>query len=192
MYTKIIRRFVIIRTWLLLFRYLTISIILLVSHMGAAQGLESKIRAVFIYNFTRHINWPESAGNGNFVIGVVSDEALATELEKMTSNIKLNNTRSVVVKRIASNAAIGPYQNYHILYFSNKDAGTIKALSDASVKIPVLLISEGAGMARKGSAMSFYKDPQDKIKFELNKQSLEARNLKASVDLVRLATLVEN
>jgi len=157
-----------------------------------AQDMDSKIRAVFIYNFTKHINWPESAAGTNLVIGVVGDETIAAELEKMTAGAKSGSSRNLVIKRVASGNLTGPLTSYHILYFSNKETETIKGLADASAKASVMLISEGMGTTRKGSTISFFKDENNKIKFELNKRSLEERNLKASGDLLRLAILVEN
>ncbi len=159
---------------------------------ASAQDLESKIKAIFIYNFTRHINWPETTTNGSFVIGIVGDNAVATELEKIVGNAKMGNNRPIVVKKITASNAIGVLQSYQVLYFSDKETSAIKPLAQKSSKLPVLFIGDGVGVARKSSSISFFKDTASKIKFELNKYSLEEHNLKASSDLLRLATLVEN
>jgi len=44
----------------------------------------SKIKAVYIYNFTKYIEWPEEYLMERFVVGILGkDESLFNELEKM-------------------------------------------------------------------------------------------------------------
>ncbi len=162
----------------------------IVAGNSMAQSPESKIKAIFIYNFTRHINWPESAGT--FTIGIVGESDLALELEKIITNSQASSTRTVVIKKLANTQAVGNAQGYNILYFSANESSSIKSVSDRTGKAPVLFITEGSGQSRKGSTISFFRDDASKIKFELNKTALESHSMKASGDLLRLAVLTEN
>lgn len=58
-----------------------------------AQDVNSKIKAIFIYNFTKYIEWPENQKQGDFVIGVLgnSNPNLNKELDKMAALSKIGS-----------------------------------------------------------------------------------------------------
>ncbi len=170
--------------------YLTVGLLILVSFSAAAQDVDSKIKAVFIYNFTKHINWPSASGT--FVIGVLGDLPLASELETMMSKLKGNSNTSFVIKKIASGGNMNSLKDCQILYVSSKENKTLQSIASATNNLPILLVSEGTGMTSKGSVLSFFKDDSNKIKFELNKKELDEHQLKVSNDLLKLAVLVNN
>src|SRR3954470_3344001 len=45
----------------------------------------SKIKATFIYNFTKYIDWPEKYKEGNFVIGVYGTTSFYNDLNFLLS-----------------------------------------------------------------------------------------------------------
>ena len=45
-----------------------------------AIAQETKYIAVFLYNFTRYVDWPNNVRTGDFVIGVLSDDNIYNEL----------------------------------------------------------------------------------------------------------------
>ncbi|MDJ1485243.1 YfiR family protein [Cytophagaceae bacterium YF14B1] len=157
-----------------------------------AQDIESKMRAIFIYNIAKNINWPESAPKGDFVIGIVGDNSIAGELDKMISNTTTHNGRTTIVKKIAASHAVGVIENYHILYFSTKETQAMQPIITNATKLPVLLIGEKADNSCKGSTLCFSKDTNNKLRLELHKLSLEQHRLKATNDLLRIATVIDN
>lgn len=157
-----------------------------------AQDIDSKIRAVFIYNIAKNINWPDTAPKGDFVIGVVGDNMIASELDKMTTSTTIGNGRHIVVKKIAASHAVGLIETYHLLYFSGKETPNMQPLANNSSTLPILIIGEKTDNSCKGSTLCFYKDSHNKIRLELHKLLLEERHLKATNDLVRLAMTVDN
>ncbi|MCA6363920.1 MAG: YfiR family protein [Bacteroidetes bacterium] len=147
----------------------------------------ARIKAVFMYNFTRYIEWPETAASGNFVINVFgSNTPLVAELNNLAKT-KTVGTQKIEIRNTTSLDAIG---NSHILFVCGDNP---TPLSEILTKIKgknVLLVTEKPGYARLGSAINFVV-VQNKQKFELNKANAEKYNLKVSTTLVQLGIPVE-
>jgi hypothetical protein len=158
---------------------------------ASAQEIDSKVTCVFLYNFTKYIKWPATAETGDFVIGIVGETPIEAELVKLTSKLKVNGVRSIVVKKIAATNNSAALLGCHILYISGKANKSLKEISAAVNDAPILLVSEGMGLANKGSTISIYVDEEtDKIKLELNKKSLESHKMKAASELLALVVVI--
>lgn len=147
----------------------------------------AKIKAVFLYNFTKYIEWPPPYKEGNFVIGVFgTNSALLAELNRMASQ-KMAGAQKIEVRNLPS--ADGAAK-CHIVYLQ-PDKGS--ELSDVMSKIKgksTLIITEKPGLARQGAAINFVVQ-ENKTKFELNKGNAEKYDLKVSSNLLSLAIVVD-
>lgn len=146
----------------------------------------AKIKAVFIYNFTKYIEWPEEYKTGEFTIGILGEnEALFQELDKMSKVKKVSN-QSFSIKNIEDAGSMG---SPHILYIPEDSTDQLnKALSSLKGK-STLVITEKPGLAQQGAAINFVV-VGNRQKFELNKANAEERNLKVASVLENLAVLV--
>lgn len=146
----------------------------------------AKIKAVFIYNFTKYIEWPEEYKTGDFTIGILGEnEALFQELDKMSKVKKVSN-QTLSIKNLEDPSNLG---NPHILYIPEDSTDQLnKALSSLEGK-STLVITEKPGFAKQGAAINFVVEGS-RQKFELNKAKIEQRNLKVGSVLERLAVLV--
>lgn len=146
----------------------------------------AKIKAVFIYNFTKYIEWPEEYKTGEFTIGILGEnEALFQELDKMSKVKKVSN-QTFSIKNIEDPNSLG---NPHILYIPEDSTDQLnKALTSLKGK-STLVITEKPGLAQQGAAINFIV-VGSRQKFELNKANIEQRNLKVASVLERLAVLV--
>src|SRR5580693_8957863 len=71
---------------------------------AAAPGRECEIKAAFLYNFTKFVDWPAATfanADAPIVIGVLGDSPCAQALERLVKDRKVNG-RAIVVRRIAS------------------------------------------------------------------------------------------
>ena len=146
----------------------------------------AKIKAVFIYNFTKYIEWPSDYQSGEFTIGILGEnEALYNELNKMSKVKKVSN-QSFSIKTFNS---ISEVSNPHILYIPRDST---EELSKAVTKLKgksTLIVTEKPGMAKQGSAINFV-IVGNRQKFELNKANVLKHNLKVASALENLAVLV--
>lgn len=152
----------------------------------AIVDTNSKMKAIFIMNFTKLIEWPESYREGNFIVGVVGESPLFRELTEMAKTKKVAN-QTLLIKKFSSASEIS---NCHILYLSKDESDEI---SDVLKKIKTnstLVITEQTGLVDKGAGINFIvKD--NRQKFELNKKNVEKYKLKVSSNLESLAFTVK-
>lgn len=172
-------------------RYSKISLVFFVALMSltmqAADDTTSKIKAVYIYNFTKFIEWPISYKQGNFVIGILGTSPLFRELSNMAATKK---TVSQQPFEIQSFPNINSISKCHLLFVSADNAGNLKDITAKLRGFSTLIVTEKAGMAKQGAAINFVIQ-DNKPKFELNKANAEKYNLKVGTSLSGLAILVE-
>jgi hypothetical protein len=147
---------------------------------GFAQTADYKFHSVFIYNFTKYIQWPATQQSGDFVIAVVGNSPVFDELSKITVN-KMVGTQKIVVKKFGS---AGEIDNCQIVFVPG--AGNFEAVQEKLKDKAVLMITEKPGMARKGSGINFVIQ-DNKWKFELNEAMTQHAGLKVSKELAKLA-----
>ena len=151
-----------------------------------APDTNTKVKAVFLYNFTKYIEWPQSYKSGNFVIGVVADEGFAKEIDIFFSPKSIGSQR-FEIKHFSKPSEIS---QSHMIFVSPNFTGNINEVINKIKGKSTLLIAEKAGMARQGAAINFT-IIDNKQKFELNKANAEKYDLKVSSSLSNLAIKIE-
>jgi hypothetical protein len=155
-----------------------------------AQGLIEKVSPVYIYQFTKYIEWPATASQGDFTIGIVGNSPVFEELEKMAQRLKVGGLRTIIVKKVES-TDLAAVQHCQILFLGKTNQAVVKELDKHLHQTPVLVITEGYGMTQRGSLISIYLDEDDeKVKFELSKKHLEQHQFRVSSELLKLAAAV--
>jgi hypothetical protein len=148
-----------------------------------AQAMNAHCKAIYLYNFTKYIEWPDEYKDGNFVIGVYGTyPPLLSELNKMAST-KTAGTQKFEIKSLSSVEAAS---KYHILFISKENIGQFNEISTKLKGRGTLVVTELPGMTKKGSAINFVV-VDSKIKFQLSKPNAEKHYLKVSRDLEALA-----
>jgi hypothetical protein len=145
---------------------------------------EYQIKAAFLYNFTKFVEWsPERfAGPAEpIVIGVLGENPFGDELENIVRTRKVNG-RSIVVAHFAT---VSSATGAHILYVSARDAGLAAELAGAAPN-GVLTVSEAGGAA----ATVTFTTVGDKVRFEIDIAAAERAGLKVSAQLQKLALAV--
>jgi hypothetical protein len=155
---------------------------------AAAPGRECEIKAAFLYNFTKFVDWPAqtfSNADAPIVMGVLGDSPCVQALERLVKDRKVNG-RTLVVRRIASAAEAKVTQ---MLFVGAAQEAQFAGLEPALHSLPVLTVGESPGFATLGGTIDFV--PQgDKIRFEINIDAAEHAGLKISAQLQKLAAAV--
>jgi len=146
----------------------------------------SRIKAVFILNFTKLIEWPQSYRVGEFVVGIIGETPLYSELTKMAKVKKVAN-QSLVIKQFKTIAEI---DKCHILYVTEAKSNEISEIIKKIKINSTLIITEDQGLIKKGAGINFIVQ-DNRQKFELNKANVEKYKLKVSSNLEALAITTE-
>jgi hypothetical protein len=171
----------------------------------STSSREYQIKAAFLYNFIKFVDWPEekTAGSDNTInIGIIGEDPFEDAFEPIKD--KRIKGRNVVIKRFKSikelkknggkgkpelHPEIDAIKKCHLLFICSsekKNSGEIiKALNDSSV----LTVGETAGFLEDGGIIKFIMEEQ-KIRFEINATTAEETKLKIRSKLLRLARKV--
>ena len=141
-----------------------------------------RFHSVFMYNFTKYIQWPSSAQSGDFVIGVLGSSPVISELEKMAVN-KSVGSQKIVVRKFKNANEIA---NCQMLFIPSADSREFDTALEKLRGKSTLIMTEKNGLGQKGSGINFVL-VDGKWRFELNESATESAGLKVSKELSRLA-----
>ena len=102
----------------------------------AARAQDEKFKALFMYNFTKYIEWPQAKQSGDFVIGVIGNSAIVGELETIAQK-KTVGAQAIKVKQVSSAEDL---TKMHIVYVTEDKSGEAAGIAAAwglSKGIPV-------------------------------------------------------
>lgn len=149
----------------------------------ASEEANAKIKAIYIYNFTKYIEWPETYKDGNFVIGFLgSSSALLNELSKMSETKKVGS-QSIQIKNITS---IDNGDKFNIIYILTDNSTQLSEVLNKVKGKSTLIVTDKPGLAKQGSGINFV-IVENKQKIELNKTNIEKYKLKIASTLVNMA-----
>ena len=153
--------------------------------LGAAPARaesEATVKAAYLLNFAKLVDWPASAfqgAQGALVIGVVGRDAVGDELARAGASA---NGRKIEVRRVAAGDA-GALAGCHLVFVPGSGGeGVIGAVQGR----PVLVVGEAENFARRGGALGFVKEGGT-VKFEANPKAAARNGLIVSAKLLRVA-----
>lgn len=144
-----------------------------------------KFKALFLYNFTKYIDWPASYKQGDFVIGVLGNSPIVNEL-KIVSSKKQVGGQSIVVKKFANPAQI---DKCHVLFIPSYKSGSLRAVLANLKEKNTLVVTDGNNLVQQGAGINFI-ETSGKQGFEIKKHNIESKGLKVSGSLLSLGTVV--
>lgn len=164
-----------------LIKLLTITIILGTLVPAKAQPNTEKIKTIFVFNFTRYIQWPNT--DNTIRIAVLGNDQGILNAFKAMASAKSTASNKIVVDQINSAGQAASYQMVYVPENNSAVVSQLKGLNET------LIITEKPGMAKKGSNINFImKD--GKIRFEINKAATSQSAMKVSGQLMGLAIVV--
>ena len=160
--------------------------VLFIPCTAAQKDVNHVVYANIIYRFTKYINWPDNRKSGDFVIGVVGNTPLYDELKSFVAN-KTVGSQKIVLRQYSSSANTF---DCHILFIGEGASRSLKKLVVVTEGTSTLLVSEGTGLASKGSCINFGLEDEH-LRLEINKNNIEARKLNIASELLSLAIAVK-
>lgn len=153
-----------------------------VASRASAQQDQYQVKAAFLINFLKFIDWPDKSGP--YVIEVVGKNPFGAYLEGLSNN-RLINGRKVIVRMEKSGAS----SKASIIFVPASETDRYSEFLQYATK-PVIVIGETPGFARRFGAINFILD-HDRVAFEVNPKIAKGGNVKISSRLLQLAKIVE-
>ena len=161
---------------------------------GAAQNSYAEVaspyqvKAAFIYNFLKFVDWPaDSVSNTNapFVVGILGKDPFGPTLDNalMAKSVK---GRPILVRRLENeNAAL----ECQVVFISSSERRRFRQILAKTSGRPILTIGESDEFATTGGTINFVTE-ENRIKFQINVDAVKQARLKADAQLLNLAKIV--
>jgi hypothetical protein len=153
----------------------------------AAEPSEYEVKAAFLYNFIKFVEWPAgsfTAEDSPFIVGVLGQDPANDALESLRGNAAQG--RKLSVKRFSRMADL---ERCHVLYVGRSEKEQIVAVLKATTHLNTLTVADMKGFAQAGGVVNFITQ-ENRISFEINVGAAEKAGLKVSSKLLKLARIV--
>jgi hypothetical protein len=157
-----------------------------------SDSSEYLIKAGFVYNFAKLVEWPTTAfakADSPIVIGILGDDPFGATMDRIVADKKING-RGVVIKRLKWAKDFKDLKDCNILFISSSEQDHIDNVLDAIKWLPVLTIGDVPGFAKRGGIMNFILE-DNKVRFEVNVEAAKRADLNISSRLLTLARIVQ-
>jgi hypothetical protein len=147
---------------------------------------EYQVKAVFLLNFTKFIEWPDAAfanPEAPINICVLGDDPFGQVLDSTVAGERIGSRRLVVqrTRRLLPKSC-------QVVFVGRSEKDLLKLL--AGVGPGVLTVGEGEGFLREGGIIAFVVENR-RVRFDVNQAAASNASLKISSKLLNVARSVE-
>jgi len=154
----------------------------------AAEGIgEGDVKAAFVLNFLRFVEWPASAFRSledPIVISVLGSDPIAASLASLDG--KKVSGRRVVVRKVPVLSAL---ERCNVLFVGASEKAALEPVLGAVQRWSVLTVADFEGFAGRGGTIGFIRQ-DDRVGFEINEESAKKAGVKINAKLLYLGKSV--
>ena len=141
------------------------------------ERLEYQVKAAFLFNFLKFVEWPAAANDSPWVIGILGRDPFGEMLDDIVRD-KIVNSRIVEVRRFAR---IADVKDCNILFIGRSDFEHL----GTPVQPGLLTVGEAAGFLKAGGVINFYLE-NNRVHFEIHSNVTRLYGLHVSAQLLKL------
>jgi hypothetical protein len=149
---------------------------------AAESASEYAVKAAFVYNFAKFVEWPEGTFAGAtdpIALCVLGENPFGPLLEDAVRD-KTVNARQIVVHE---SKTLSPAVRCHIVFLAS---GSLDESLAALAKRPVLTVSDAESAVERGAIIGLRLEER-KVRFEVNLIAAKKARLKLSSQLLKVA-----
>jgi hypothetical protein len=150
-----------------------------------AKPTEYEVKATYLYNFSRFVEWPAKAQSSSFVICVLGKDPFGPSLNAILAN-EASSGKSVEAQRIPT---VQDALNCRVLFISSSESARLKQILTTLGDASVLTVSELPEFTQRGGMVQFVSEGS-RVRFEVNLASAEHAGLTLSSELLKVAVNV--
>lgn len=155
------------------------------ARLAAATPTEYEVKAAFLYNFAKYVQWPPSP-RPTLVIGVLGKDPFGPHLDEVMNGQSVQG-KTIVIRRFAR---IEDVSGSDILFVCASERRNLKAVFTALQRLPVLTVADMDQFAELGGMINLTNE-ENHVRFEMNPDAIQGAGLKAGSQLYRLARIVK-
>lgn len=156
------------------------------SSAAALDSPEYRVKAAFMYNFARFVQWPaaENGQAGNFTLCVLGHDPFGEALNSLAG--KQVRDQELDIRRIDDPALIDGCQ---LVFIGSDNSDSLDSILAGLGDHPVLTVSDMDGFTDSGGIIQFRLE-DNKVRFSINIDAARRAGLSISSKLLSLASRV--
>lgn len=160
------------------------------SHAEELSAREYSLKASFIYNFTKFIEWPTEAmpeGTTSIRLCIIGTDQFGKEIDRLKDKTTKGRSFTIIrIKQLPDSEQLGLC---HIVFIGLSENGNVPEILKLLDNSSTLTISDSIGMAEKGVMINFFVE-RKKVRFEINLGAAKRAGLRINSRLLRLGRKV--
>jgi hypothetical protein len=160
------------------------------SAIAQQAGDEAQVKAAFVYNFMKFVEWPVDAtqrSGDSLVVAVIGDGDVADAAARFLAGKQVGDRR-VVVHRTKWDQ---PLAGAQVAFVTESDGKRLRHIVDATSSHPVLSIGDAASFATIGGIIGLVVEDR-RVRFDIDTDAADAAGLKVSSKLLALSRTVRS
>ena len=149
---------------------------------------EYQVKAAYLANFGKFVEWPAKAGNGReerFNVCVLGEDPFGPALDAAVSGETITGV-PMVARRVTRWQDAG---GCRVLFISSSEEHQLKAVLTGLEGMDTLTVSDITDFTRRGGMLQFVLEG-NRVRFEVNLQAAQQAGLNLSSELLKLAVFV--
>lgn len=149
---------------------------------GEEVSLEYRLKAGYLFNFVKFIEWPPEADSDQLTICVAGRNPFGDVLAEIVRGEMVHE------RRLATRVILTPEPGCHVVFVPQDVAST--PYLRAARHTPTLTVGEVPGFIAQGGIVNFVRE-DGKVRFQISAQAADRAALRISSHLLRLARTAE-
>lgn len=169
-----------------LFKILLILVSFLFGNAFAQDNsIEHKIKAAYLYNFTKFITWPDG-GKENFHLCILGEDPFGQIIDPIEKRWVKN--KAIQLLRLKSLANVDQCQ---MVFFADPTQITnLPGILTVHSLPPLLTVGDGKKFTQQGGMIAFFLE-KGKVKLFINVNAIKRNNLQISAKLLEVAQIID-
>jgi len=168
---------------------LIVSALLARAPATAAEPLplaEHQIKALYLFNFTKYVEWPASSNATPFTIGISAAPDVKNDLLDITRGKHVQG-REIVVRTITTAQDVEACQ---LVFIGTTDKARIAALLQMAQDAVILTVGDAEGFLDLGGMVNFVRQ-ENKLRLEIGLDAVQRARLVMSAKLLAVADTIK-
>lgn len=159
---------------------------MLLPHMGAAAPpTEYEVKAAFIHNIAKFVDWPAAPRTfGISRLCLLGHEPFGKALDALQGKPVSGTIWDIAPVDYGANL-----KECRVLFISASESGNLGRILESVRRSPVLTVGDSDGYAERGVMVNFYLEA-NKVRFEINHEAAKRAGLGISSQLLKVARIV--
>ena len=150
-------------------------------------GVEDDVKAAYVFNFTKFVQWPSSAFTGTtdpINVCVAGDAGVVRALERIVAGELVEGRPLRAIAQLPDDPSA-----CHVLFVGRGATERAARLMASSSKAPILTVGDSTRFLQQGGMIAFVTENR-RVRFDISVRPAERAGLKVSSKLLRVARQV--